>query len=158
VALVDSVQQGHDMLANELFALKPGTFIKGFDILPSDSWSGRKALLSTKGWNNTSDYNLLNVRSVLFVVKPNLLSGEDCINATKKNYAWDDYKSDLFDDHEETSLISFKENQPIGIHLGEFKISKTNIYTVYTKMLLCSGNIGMLGLTTTKLNEPLELL
>jgi len=158
VALVDSVQQGHDMLANELFALKPGTFIKGFDILPSDNWSGRRAVLSTEGWTNKSDYKLFKVRTVLFVTQPNLLSGEDCINATKNNYAWDNYQSNLFDDYADMGFVSFNENEPIGIHLGEFKISKNKSYAVYTKMLLCSGEIGMLGLTTTKLNQPLELL
>lgn len=146
------------MLAKELFALKPGTFIKGFNILPSDNWSGRRALLSTTGWNNSSDYKLLKVRTVLFVTKTNLLSGEDCIKETKRNYGWDDYKTDLFDDYAEMDFIAFNENEPIGVHLGEFKISKHKSYAVYTKMLLCDGSVGMLGLTTSKLNEPLELL
>ena len=113
MALVDSVQQGHDMLANELFALKPGTFIKGFDILPSDNWSGRRAVLSTEGWTNKSDYKLFKVRTVLFVTQPNLLSGEDCINATKNNYAWDNYQSNLFDDYADMGFVSFNENEPI---------------------------------------------
>lgn len=146
------------MLAKELFELKPGTFIKGFNILTSDNWLGRRALLSTAGWDNKSDYKLLNVRTVFFSTKSSLLSGEDCINITKNNYAWDDYESDIFDDFTETTFISFKENEPIGVHLGEFKISKTKVYTVYSKILLCCGKVGMLGLTTSKLNEPLELL
>jgi hypothetical protein len=154
------------MLAVDLFNLKPGTFVKGFDIHDSNRWEGRKAFLNTEGWSNKSNQNFTVIRTMLSFSNKNtlFLSGDECIDATNKDHTWSDFcwrdgsRSQIDVLFQNPVFLSFKFGDPIGIHLGQFVLSKQQSYTIYSRMLLCSGEVGLIGVSSERINQPFDLI
>lgn len=156
------------MYAKELFALKSGVFIKGLFIVDLENWKGRAATLSENGWCYQRDDlrdKFDKVQTLLFQEKimqeVTTYTGEECLKIMNSDFAWlvELQLPKIIEQSNYLSFTSFKKNNPVGIHLNEFVLAKQGeLYAIYSKILLCSGTMGYIGLTTTDLNsERLEL-
>lgn len=177
------VQQGHDMLAKELFDLKPGTFIKGFQLLNMSRIEGRSVTFNSQGWKCDdldilieSEYKDYVVRTPWYnnpTFKPcNGLKAFEISNSFAPFICGEDaaLENDFFEDGAGDNFGSmgwanFRYNEPIGIHLGTFGVFMSQAQgdagwvTIYTKILRGDGEVGYLVCATNNLNlNHLELL
>ncbi len=172
------VQQGHDMLAKELFDLKPGTFIKGFQFLNMSRIEGRSVTLNSQGWKCDdlnklieSEYKDYVVRTPWFnnpMFEP--YNGLQAIQVLKSfpPFSLEEafvLEEGIGDSFGSMGWAQFRYNEPIGIHLGTFGVftgqPQQNIewIIVYTKILRGDGEVGYIAFATTDINENhLELL
>jgi len=169
VALVDSVQQVLDMLVKDVVAIKPGAFIKGLKFLDQenfDIWKGRRATFNLNNWVipeklNITDYTIRTpwfsqpISKVYNSTEINeLLVGEKYKQLKEDDesvYGWND-----------VGWASFKLHEPIGVHLGIYKLavdSVSNAILFYTKILRNDGKVGFISFSTKNIEEnELELL
>ena len=156
------------MYAKELFSLKSGVVIKGLFVIGLESWKGRAATLNVDGWCYERDDlrdKFEKVQTLLFqetIMKEiTIYTGEECLKIMNSDFAWL-MELPLPSILEQTNYLSFtslNQNEPVGIHLDQFVLAKQGqLYTVYSKILLCSGEMGYLGFgTENPADERLEL-
>ena len=163
-------QQVHEMLIQELFDLKPGTFIKGIKFLEMSPLEGRSATLNLNGWQSdikdkryTDQYT---VRTPWFnnpMFEP--YDGNQsfvALNSLTPFVEDIDLEEGVGDSFQSMGWSHFDYNEPVGIHLGEFGVFGSwamGGILIYTKILRGDGEIGYLACTTADINnKDLELL
>jgi hypothetical protein len=162
---VDLVQQELDMLANDLFNLKPGTFIKGLSLEADQRWFGRVAHLNIEGWRGEMADGMDQIRTPLFLCASSqpTLTGLAATELIKTPKFLETLKhEDPEEAFSHVEWIGFNYNDPIGVHLNEFALYSThegNYILLYTKILHTSGKVGYLSLSVcSDLMHNMELL
>lgn len=172
------VQQGHDMFIHELLNLKPGTFIKGFDLFHhSEDRNGRCATFKLDGWRHEGGmYNSTYVVRTPIYNNPtfepcNAIKAKEIIDSNLLSWHCYGILNDSNVDMDIEAMGSmewgqFKYNDPIGIHIGSFGVHFSLMgeneplqLLVFTKMLFGNGEVGYLVCVTNDVNKQhLELL
>jgi hypothetical protein len=162
------------MRARDLFNLKTGTLIKGIKLesmtIENVNIWGRRAYLNIGGWEGEMKNGMQDIKTPFYRDIGNCVkryTGKQALNLINNpNFITRLEDETSVYDFEDLDWLSFRYNDLVGIHLGEFALIQSDNSPdeamdalVYSKILHGSGDIGYIVLAKlTSAESELELI